>query len=637
MTSIATKIPAELTRRVNAAIAQYPSERKRSAALPLLHLWQEHFGFISDEGIHWISGKLELQLINILELVTFYPMLRQKRAAKTHIRVCRTLSCAMAGSYRLMENLCATAGIRHGHNGAHDPIVVSKDGKVSVEFVECLASCGTAPVCMVNDELHENVDPNSVAGLFLNQRPITPEPGEGGSNVTHQTLPHPLEHRLVFKNIGCPDWTPNIDCYLDDGGYEQLKKAVTMSRTDILNEVKTSALRGRGGAGFPTGVKWSFIKPDEKKPVYLICNADESEPGTFKDRYIIHQDPHQLLEGILISCYALNVHTAYIYIRGEFPEGAKILERAIEEAREKKFLGENILGSHFDVEIFIHRGAGAYICGEETGLIESLEGKRAYPRIKPPFPATHGLFGCPTIVNNVETLACVPWIVLRGADWFRSIGPEKSPGPKLFCVSGHVVRPGTYELPMGTPLREIIYTHAGGIPGDRKLKGVIPGGASMPVFTPEEIDVPMDMDSVQKAGSFLGSAGIMVMDDSVCMVWALMVLERFFHHESCGQCTPCREGTGWLHRVLVGLEEGAAVPRDVDLLLNIAGNMLGTTICALSDAAAMPARAFVTKYRAEFEQHAALGRCPLRSEEPGRSGSFARAHAASFARAHAHG
>jgi NADH-quinone oxidoreductase subunit F len=290
-----------------------------------------------------------------------------------------------------------------------------------------------------------------------------------------------------------------------------------------------------------------------------------------------------------------------------------VLEEAIAEAGRAGFLGKDILGTGFALDVWVHRGAGAYICGEETGLIESLEGKRAYPRIKPPFPATHGLFGCPTIVNNVETLACVPHIVLRGADWFRSIGPEKSPGPKLFCVSGHVVRPGTYELPMGTPLREIVYTHAGGIPNGRKLKGVIPGGASMPVFLPEEIDVPMDMDSVQKAGSFLGSAGVIVMDDSVCMVWALLVLERFFHHESCGQCTPCREGTGWLHTVLVDLEEGQAAPHDVDLLLNVAGNMMGNTICALADAAAMPARAFVTKYRAEFEQHAALGRCPFRA------------------------
>ncbi len=436
-----------------------------------------------------------------------------------------------------------------------------------------------------------------------------------------------MPEHLLLRCRDIPDLR-QLDVYLQHGGYEATRKARTTSTPEQLVEmVKASNLRGRGGAGFPTGMKWSFLPKQSEKPVYLAVNADESEPGTFKDREIIEDDPHQLLEGIIISSYAIRCHTAYIYIRGEFARGARVLEEAITQARAKGLLGRNILGTGFDLEVWVHRGAGAYICGEETGLIESLEGKRGYPRIKPPFPATHGLFGCPTIVNNVETLACVPHIVLRGADWFRSIGPEKSPGPKLFCVSGHVVRPGTYELPMGTPLREIIYTHAGGIPGGRTLKAVIPGGASMPVFTPEEIDVPMDMDSVQKAGSFLGSAGIMVMDDSVCMVWALMVLERFFHHESCGQCTPCREGTGWLHRVLVGLEEGQASPRDVDLLLHIAGNMLGTTICALSDAAAMPARAFVTKYRAEFEQHAALGRCPLRSEEPGPSVSFARAHA----------
>jgi NADH-quinone oxidoreductase subunit F len=413
-----------------------------------------------------------------------------------------------------------------------------------------------------------------------------------------------------------------LDVYRQSGGYEAVKKALTELKPEQLVEmVKVSNLRGRGGAGFPTGMKWSFLPKQTEKPVYLCVNADESEPGTFKDREIMEDDPHQLLEGIIITSYAIRCHTAYIYIRGEFALGVERLEAAIAEARATGLLGKNILGTGFDLDVWVHRGAGAYICGEETGLIESLEGKRAYPRIKPPFPAVYGLFGCPTIVNNVETLACVPHIVLRGADWFRAIGPEKSPGPKLFCVSGHVVRPGTYELPMGTSLREIIYTHAGGIPNGRKLKGVIPGGASMPVFTPEEIDVPMDMDSVQKAGSFLGSAGVMVMDDSVCMVWTLMVLERFFHHESCGQCTPCREGTGWLHRVLTHLEEGNANPRDVDLLLNIAGNMMGNTICALADAAAMPVRAFVTKYRAEFEQHAALGRCPLRpaGEEPHRA------------------
>jgi NADH-quinone oxidoreductase subunit F len=416
-----------------------------------------------------------------------------------------------------------------------------------------------------------------------------------------------------------------LEVYRGHGGYEAARKALTEFAPEQLVElVKASNLRGRGGAGFPTGLKWTFLPKQTAKPVYLCVNADESEPGTFKDREIIEDDPHQLLEGVLITAYAIRCHTAYIYIRGEFALGAERLETAIAEAQAAGLLGRNVMGTGFDLDVWVHRGAGAYICGEETGLIESLEGKRAYPRIKPPFPAVYGLFGCPTIVNNVETLACVPHIVLRGADWFRAIGPETSPGPKLFCVSGHVARPGTYELPMGTPLRAIIYEHAGGIPNGRRLKAVIPGGASMPVFTPEEIDVPMDMDSVQKAGSFLGSAGIMVMDDTVCMVWALLVLERFFHHESCGQCTPCREGTGWLHTVLTKLEEGRAAPRDVDLLLGIAGNMMGNTICALADAAAMPARAFVTKYRAEFEQHAALGRCPLRA-------------ATEESRAHAHG
>jgi len=404
-----------------------------------------------------------------------------------------------------------------------------------------------------------------------------------------------------------------LDVYLEHGGYAAVRKALGEHTPEqLVDMVKASNLRGRGGAGFPTGMKWSFLPKQSTKPVYLCVNGDESEPGTFKDREIMEDDPHQLLEGIIISAFAINCHTAYVYIRGEMLTACERMDAAIAEARAQGFLGKNILGTGFDLDVHVHRGAGAYICGEETGLIESLEGKRAYPRIKPPFPAVYGLFGSPTIVNNVETLACVPHIVLRGADWFRAIGPEKSPGPKLFCVSGHVVRPGTYELPMGTPLREIIYTHAGGIPDGRALKAVIPGGASMPVFTPAEIDVPMDMDSVQKAGSFLGSAGVMVMDDTVCMVWALLVLSRFFHHESCGQCTPCREGTGWLQKVLTGLEEGGASPRDVDLLLTIAGNMMGNTICALADAAAMPVRAFVTKYRAEFEQHAALGRCPFR-------------------------
>src|SRR5437868_6628475 len=616
MTSIATKIPAELKRQVDAAIAQYPPERRRSAALPLLHLWQEHFSFISDEGIHWIANKLELQPINILELVTFYPMLRQQSAAKTHIRVCRTLSWSMVGSYPVMENLCATAGITRGHNGVHDPILVSKDGKASVEFVECLASCGTAPVCMVNDELHENVDPNSVADLLRNQR----------SNVNHQTLPHPLERRLVFKNIGRPDWTPNIDCYLDDGGYEQLKKAVTMSRTDILNEVKTSALRGRGGAGFPTGVKWSFIKPDEKKPVYLICNADESEPGTFKDRYIIHQDPHQLLEGVLISCYALNVHTAYIYIRGEFPEGTKILKRAIEEARAKKFLGKNILGSNFDVEVFIHRGAGAYICGEETGLIESLEGKRAYPRIKPPyFPAVLGLYMCPTIVNNVETLCHVKHIIEMGGGKYASLGRPNNTGTRIVCVSGDVQRSGYFEIEVGAvTMGQLIHDMAGGPRYGRQIKAVIPGGSSAKVLRADEsfklklkqpdgsmaeqevslYEIPMDFDSLAAAGSMAGSGGVIVLDETRDMVWTLNNINQFYAHESCGQCTPCREGSLWMQKITDRMLLGGGVVQDPATLKSIGDNIAGRTICAFGEACAWPTQSFVDKFPEDFAAHA---------------------------------
>ena len=427
--------------------------------MPLLHLWQEHFGFISDEAVTWIAKKLGLQPINILELVTFYPMYREHSAGRTHIRVCRTLSCAMAGSYRVMENLCAAAGIQRStdHNGMHTPISVSPNGNYSIEFVECLASCGTAPVCMVNEELHENVQPDLASNIL-----------GGLPGLRYVNQPHPLEHRLIFKNIGRGDWSPDIDSYVREGGYEDLRKAVTMSRDQIVNEVKTSGLRGRGGAGFSCGLKWSFIKPDEKRPVYLICNADESEPGTFKDRYIIHEDPHQLLEGILISCFALNARTAYIYIRGEFPEGARILERAIEEARKNEFLGKNILGSGFDVEVYVHRGAGAYICGEETGLIESLEGKRGYPRIKPPyFPAVIGLYMNPTIVNNVETLCHVKHIIAMGGANYARLGRPNNTGTRIVCVSGDVQRPGYFEIEVGAvTMGQLIHEMAGGL--DRK-------------------------------------------------------------------------------------------------------------------------------------------------------------------------
>jgi NADH-quinone oxidoreductase subunit F len=615
-TSIA--VPAELERKMDEAIARYPSDHRRSAAMPLLHLWQEHFGFISDEAVLWIAEKLGLQPINILELVTFYPMFHRKPAGKTHIRVCRTLSCAMAGGFELMENLCAALEIQRppDGDGIHDPIAVSADGNYSVEFVECLASCGTAPVCMIGEQLHEQLDPNSIADLLRNQT----------SNIKRQTFPHPLEHRLVCKNIGRTDWTTDIDCYLRDGGYEQLKQALTMSRSDIVNKVKNSGLRGRGGAGFSCGLKWSFIKPDEKRPVYLICNADESEPGTFKDRYIIHEDPHQLLEGILISCYALNARTAYIYIRGEFPEGAKILERAIEEARQHNLLGKNILGSGFDVEVYIHRGAGAYICGEETGLIESLEGKRGYPRIKPPyFPAVLGLYMCPTIVNNVETLCAVKHIIAMGGAEYARLGRPNNTGTRIVCVSGDVQRPSYFEIEVGAvTMGQLIYEMAGGLRPGRKLKAVIPGGSSAKVLRADERfklkqrqpdgstierelsmdEIPMDFDSLTAAGSMAGSGGVIVLDNSRDMVWVLNNINEFYAHESCGQCTPCREGSLWMKKITDRMLAGGGVVEDPHTLKTIGDNIAGRTICAFGEACAWPTQSFAEKFPEEFATRA---------------------------------
>jgi NADH-quinone oxidoreductase subunit F len=611
------------------AIARYPSDHRRSAAMPLLHLWQEHFGFISDEAVRWIAERLGLQPINILELVTFYPMFRQHPPGKTHLRVCRTLSCAMAGGFGLMEKLCTTFGIQRppDGDGTHNPITVSADGNYSVEFVECLASCGTAPVCMIGEELHENVDPNSAAGLIKEGRPPDRPHGNGGlETAAPWSPPHPLEHRLIFKNIGRSDWTTDIDCYLRDGGYEQLKQALMISRGDIVNKVKNSGLRGRGGAGFSCGLKWSFIKLDEKRPVYLICNADESEPGTFKDRYIIHRDPHQLLEGMLISCYVLNARTAYIYIRGEFPEGAKILERAIEEARSHNFLGKNILGSGFDAEVYIHRGAGAYICGEETGLIESLEGKRGYPRIKPPyFPAVLGLYMCPTIVNNVETLCHIKHIIAMGGTEYARLGRPNNTGTRIVCVSGDVQRPGYFEIEVGAvTMGQLIYEMAGGLRPGRKLKAVIPGGSSAKVLRADERfklkqrqvdgstveremsidDIPMDFDSLTAAGSMAGSGGVIVLDDSRDVVWVLNNINEFYAHESCGQCTPCREGSLWMKKITDRMLRGGGVVEDPKTLKIIGDNIAGRTICAFGEACAWPTQSFVQKFPEEFAARA---------------------------------
>jgi NADH-quinone oxidoreductase subunit F len=408
-----------------------------------------------------------------------------------------------------------------------------------------------------------------------------------------------------------------LDFYLQRlRGYEGLRKALTMQPNDLIELVKASGLRGRGGAGFPTGMKWQFVDKKSDKPRYICCNADESEPGTFKDHVLMERNPHLLIEGCAISCYAIGAKVAYIYIRGEFYHVQQLLEAEIEKAYKAGYLGKNILGTGFDCDVYVHRGAGAYEAGEETALIESLEGKRAQPRLKPPFPAVAGLYQCPTAVNNVETLCNVPPIVLNGAEWFAGMGPEKNGGPKLYCISGHVKRPGVYEASMHTTLRELIFgeQYAQGMRGDRKFKAIIPGGSSVPILLDEHLDTPASFDHVQKAGSLLGSAGLIVMDDSVCMVWLAMNLLHFYRHESCGKCTPCREGGDWLYKLLMRVENGEGQMKDIDLLFGVANNIVGKTLCAFGDAAATPVLTTLKLFRHEFEAHVKEARCTLPSE-----------------------
>jgi NADH-quinone oxidoreductase subunit F len=435
------------------------------------------------------------------------------------------------------------------------------------------------------------------------------------------------ERRILFKHIDAPGYTVDIDCYLKHGGYKILKKALKMKPQEIKDEVKTSQLRGRGGAGFSCGMKWGFINLEKNtKPVYLICNADESEPGTFKDRQIIHKDPHQLIEGMIISAYANQAKLAYIYIRGEFPEGARILEKAIDEARTKGLLGKNILKSGYDLEIYVHRGAGAYICGEETGLIESLEGKRPYPRIKPPyFPAALGLYMCPTIVNNVETLCNVKHIVEMGGAEYAKIGKPNNTGTRLLCVSGDVEKPGYYEFEVGAlTIGELLHEVCGGIKGGRRLKALIPGGSSAKVMRADESyilkekgpdgemvqkevgieDIPLDFDSLAQAGSMAGSGGLIVMDETRDMVACLANISEFYAHESCGQCTPCREGSLWMKKILHRMSTGGARPEDRKLLKSVADNIAGRTICAFGEACAWPVQSFVEKFPEEFDEKA---------------------------------
>jgi NADH-quinone oxidoreductase subunit F len=413
--------------------------------------------------------------------------------------------------------------------------------------------------------------------------------------------PSPLETRVVSKNFGIAN-SESLDVYLANDGFKAFLKAREMTPAQIVDEVKASSLRGRGGAGFPTGMKWSFVPRTAPKPKYIVINADESEPGTCKDRLLMEYDPHQMIEGILIAGLAIDSHKGYLYIRGEYRYLIDHMERAIAEAYSKGYLGKNIAGTGFDFDLYTHSGAGAYECGEETALLDSLEGKRGIPRMKPPFPAVAGAWASPTLLNNVETFSAIPAIIRDGGAAFAALGTPKNGGTRLVCISGHVNKPGVYELPLGYPMLKAIYEVAGGIPGGKKLKAVVPGGSSCPLLKADECDIPMDYDTLAKVGSMLGSGGMVVMDETTDMVKVALRIMRFYAHESCGWCIPCREGTTWLKKILTRFDEGGGRKEDVSLLGELSKNMLGRTFCALGDAAAMPTISIVDKFAEDFEK-----------------------------------
>jgi NADH-quinone oxidoreductase subunit F len=592
------QLPPELNDKFNDFVSRYPV--KRSALIPMMMYAQDHFGHLSDEVLDEIAKRLDLNMLQVTETLAYYSMLRRKPAGRHHIQVCTNISCMLRGGKELYQHVQKRLGIGNKE--------VSPSGTFSLEEVECMGACTGAPAIQVNYDFYENLDPDKVDALFEQlQEGKKPAPAPVTSGALHERLP--AEVPVISKRFGIRD-SRKLDVYMQHEGYQAIEKALKqMEPAQIIDEVKKSNLRGRGGAGFPTGMKWSFVPKDSPKPKYLLCNADESEPGTCKDRPLMEMDPHQLIEGMVIAARAIGSHQGYIYVRGEYRYVIDILDPAIKEAYDRGYLGKNILGTGFDFDLCTHTGAGAYECGEESALMESLEGKRGYPRIKPPFPAVVGLYGCPTVINNAETLSTVPAVIRMGGEAYAALGTPKNGGTRLYSISGHVNRPGIYELPLGFSLRRLVEEVAGGVRGGKKLKAVIPGGSSCPLLTADEIDVALDYDSVAKIGSMLGSGGTVVIDEETCMVDVARRIMHFYAHESCGWCIPCREGTAWLRKMLDRFHEGAGTPEDIAMIDELAKNMLGRTFCALGDAAALPTISIVTKWRNEFEEHL-QGKCP---------------------------
>ncbi len=632
-------------------IGKYPGPR--SALLPLLHLVQSEEGYVSADGIEYCAGKLGLTETEVTAVVSFYTMYKRRPVGKYHVGVCTNTVCGVMGGNQILAEL-------REHLGVGDD-EVTPDGQVSLEHLECNAACEYAPVMMVNWEFFDNMTPQSARQLADDLRAGNhgdPDPGSGAagqpgarrpgswpaSTTTWPPRARPRDRptwsasrsprstagprrsrrrRATSEGAAVTDTlTPvltahwdqpdifTLDGYRRAGGWQALPKALGMRPDEVIAIVKNSGLRGRGGAGFPTGVKWGFLPQGDNKPHYLVVNADESEPGACKDVPLMMATPHTLIEGAAIASYAIRASHAFIYVRGEVLHVIRRLRHAVQEAYAAGYLGRDILGSGFDLDVIIHAGAGAYICGEETALLDSLEGRRGLPRNKPPFPAVAGVYALPTNVNNVESIASVPSILLNGADWFAGVGTEKSKGFGIFNISGHVATPGTYEAPLGITLRELLEL-SGGMRGGHRIKFWTAGGSSAGILTDQHLDVPLDFESVAAAGSQLGTRSVQIFDETTCVVGAVLRWTEFYQHESCGKCTPCREGTFWLVRLLDRLEHGQGTEEDLEKLLDICDNITGRAFCALGDSATPPITSAVRYFRDEFMQHHKEGGCPF--------------------------
>jgi NADH-quinone oxidoreductase subunit F len=589
----------------------YPEGRQRSAILPALYVIQREFGYCRVDAQNELAAMLDLEPAEVGAVVDFYHMLHTEPKGEYHVEVCTNVPCMLRGAGQCMHHFEEQLGIHHGETTADD--------QFSLDHMECLGACGTAPMVSVTErksgqiryfeELDSAEDVQKVVHLvqagsaFTSLERWTPEgdPALSGK-AAGPYVTMGMEPRFLTARVFMPD-SHRIATYEADGGYETARRVLTsMQPQEVVDQVKASGIRGRGGAGFPTGQKWSFLA--NAFPRYLVVNADESEPGTFKDRIIMEYDPHQLIEGIILSCHAIQAEKAFIYIRGEYYFGFTRLQEAVQEATARGYLGQGIFGTQKKLEIVVHRGAGAYECGEETALLTSLEGYRGHPRMKPPFPAVEGLYAKPTIVNNVESIANVTHVMRHGVEWYRGFGTEKSPGMRIFCLSGNVKRPGLYELPHAVTLRELVEVWGQGpMTEGVGIKAVVPGGLSMKILTADQLDTPLDYEAVAGAGSMLGSAGVIVIDEAQSMVSIARRTLGFYREESCGKCTPCREGTGWLEGILERIETGGGRTKDLDIMETITKFISGKSFCPFGDAAVWGLQSNLAKFRNEFIVH----------------------------------